>query len=152
MKNVQQDLYNKFPSILKEKLKSGEITFPKDTEFQYERIEAYRVIKRKEGDESSVSKNDMKSYAEKNMNKRLRGKRNYDESDPHYYGVSFFTNIDSLIVAMDLPRKNNKIVKGYIYQEGGPQHTVKKTSHVCWWLFENVSFENFLICEGDENG
>mgnify|MGYP006872109998 CR=1 FL=1 len=104
-------------------------------------------------DFSCVNRNDMQSYAEKDMNKRVAfDSKKYDENDPHYYGVSFFTNIRCLKVNMKFPRKNMKIAKGYVYQEGGPQHTKKEKHHVCWWIFKNVSFDDFIFCEEDGNG
>ena len=153
IKNLHKDLYNKFPSILKEKLKSGEIAFPNGTEYHYDKIEVYRAVARKKDDFSCVNRNDMQSYAEKDMNKRVAvDSKKYDENDPHYYGVSFFTNIRYLKVNMKFPRKNMKIAKGYVYQEGGPQHTKKEKHHVCWWIFKNVSFDDFIFCEEDGNG
>lgn len=35
--------------------------------------------------------------------------------------------------------------KGYVYQEGGPEHT--NDQHVCWWLYEGADVSGFRIVE-----
>ena len=60
----KEDVYLKFPAILKEKLQSGEIHFPEKTQFEYQPIRAYRGIAREEEDDTPVNINDFRSYAE----------------------------------------------------------------------------------------
>ena len=83
------ELYLKFPAILKEKLKNGEVSFPKETQFKYMPITAYRAIERTEEDSTPINRNDFRSYAEMKK-KKTRGRR-VDTSKLEYYGVSFFT-------------------------------------------------------------
>lgn len=133
--------YDKFPAILRDKLKNGEIKFPANTQFVYEPVIAFRGVDRSPEDFSSVTLNDMRSNAElKRTN--VRGKT-YDVDDPHYYGVSFFSNVDLVKQALKFPRKNKKIVKGYIFQEGGPKHFIEETNHTCWWLYQGVDVSHF---------
>lgn len=81
------ELYLKFPAILKEKLKNGEVSFPKETQFKYMPITAYRAIERTEEDSTPINRNDFRSYAEMKK-KKTRGRR-VDTSKLEYYGVSF---------------------------------------------------------------
>ena len=68
------ELYLKFPAILKEKLKNGEVSFPKETQFKYMPITAYRAIERTEEDSTPINRNDFRSYAEMKK-KKTRGRR-----------------------------------------------------------------------------
>ena len=67
----KEDVYLKFPAILKEKLQSGEIHFPEKTHFEYQPIRAYRGIAREEEDDTPVNINDFRSYAEMGKKKSL---------------------------------------------------------------------------------
>lgn len=64
------ELYLKFPAILKEKLKNGEVSFPKETQFKYMPITAYRAIERTEEDSTPINRNDFRSYAEMKKKKQ----------------------------------------------------------------------------------
>lgn len=137
--------YSKFPALLKSKLISGEIEFSESTEFVYSKILAYRGVIRNRDDDLEVKKEDMRSYAELNR-KKLRGQK-YDQTDPCYYGVSFFEKKSQVQIALKFPRPNKKIIEGYIYMEGGPKESNTETGHVCWWLYENTDVSGFKICE-----
>ena len=39
-----EELYENFPTILKEKLRNKEIEFPSNTKFDYEKIYVYRAV------------------------------------------------------------------------------------------------------------
>ena len=41
-----EELYENFPTILKEKLRNKEIEFPSNTKFDYEKIYVYRAVSR----------------------------------------------------------------------------------------------------------
>lgn len=141
------EYYKNFPAILREKLKSGEIKLPNSIQFNYEPLLAYRVIKRKELDESPITICDMKSYYEEG--KKPRGKI-VDETDPRLYSVSLFQNIRSVKNLWKFPNPNKKIAKGFVYMEGGPQET-EDENHINWWLYENVIFNDFTIIKEDFN-
>lgn len=142
---IGQENYCKFPTLLREKLSNKEIRFPVNTKFEYENISGYRCIQRRIDDNTPLNLDDMKSNAE--MNKKLRGRSRAElKTDPKYYGVSLFKNIDILKQSLKLPRPSKKIAKGEIHMGGGPELT--EGEHVCWWLYENVSFSSFKICKG----
>lgn len=124
-----QELYLKFPAILKEKLKSGEIAFPEQTEFEYMPIKAYRGIARIEEDNTPVSRYDFRSYAEMNK-KKTRGSR-IDVSKPEYYGVSLFTKREIVENLLAFPNPKKKMICGEVYCKGGPQLTNEKADHIC---------------------
>lgn len=137
---VEDSNYNKFPSIIKEKIRNGELVFPNNTRFSYKPILAYRGIQRKDNDFTIVSRKDFMSYAE--MKIRRRG---INTKDPHYYGVSLFLNKESVENALNFPRSDKKIAVGKVYQEAGPAEVNENTGHVCWWLYDDVEVEGFLI-------
>lgn len=135
--------YLKFPSVIREKICSGEFVFPENTKFAYEPILAYRGIGRSENDFSAVSRKDFMSYAERKISRR-----GIDRNDPHYYGVSLFLNRESVENALKFPRPDKKIAVGKVYAEAGPAEMNGVTGHVCWWLYENVEIKGFIISKG----
>ncbi len=144
---IGQENYNKFPNFLKNKLDNKELIFPEDTKFKYEEITAFRAIKRKPDNFTPLNIEDMRSFAEIDAKEKgkIRGRKQHDSSDPRYYGVSLFTKIDKVKQELKLPKPNKKIAGGKVYMEGGPELTEKL--HVCWWLYKDITFENFSICE-----
>lgn len=145
-KDQDVELYSKFPSVLRSKLTNKEISFPDGTQFEFERIFAYRGILRRESDNTPVNKSDMLSHFERNL--VPRGIPNY-ENDAKYYAISLFKNLDMLKECWKFPRPNKKIAQGYVYMGGGPQYTDDR-QHVSWWLYENANFDGFII-KGDMN-
>lgn len=138
-------LYMKFPVVLRNKLLSGEVVLPDATVFEYEDILVYRAVARKQDDNSRVDINDFKSYFELNKTpKTPRGVSKDFVSDPHYYGVSSFLQRERVEQIMHFPNPNKKMVRGYVYSNGGPQET-QNDGHVCWWLYENVDVSGFCL-------
>lgn len=117
-----------------------------EVKFEYEPILAFRCVSRSASDNTAVSRNDFKSNAELGRT-NFKGKIEHPEQVPEYYGVSFFQKREELNLRLSLPRKNRKVVKGYIQQEGGPQLQSRDTSHVCWWLYEDADVSNFSFEE-----
>lgn len=142
--NVPEELLMKFPAIFREKLRNGEIVLQDDVKFEYEPIQAFRCINRTASDTTAVSRSDFKSNAELGRT-NFKGKIEHPEKLPEYYGVSFYQKREELDVRLGLPRKNRKVVKGYIQQEGGPQRQSSESSHVCWWLYENADVSGFSL-------
>lgn len=143
---VSEELLMKFPVIFRNKLKSGEIELQDEVKFEYEPILAFRCINRKAADTTAVSRNDFKSNAELGRT-NFKDKTEHPELSTEYYGVSFFQKREELDMRLSLPKKNRKVVKGYIQQEGGPQLRSSKSSHVCWWLYENADVSGFRIVD-----
>lgn len=131
----------KFPSVLRDRIVSGEFVFPENTQYEYEPMVGYRAIEREDNDFTSVTRKDFSSYAELNV-----CRRGINKNDPHYYGVSLFANKSSVENALKFPRPNKKIAKGMIYSEAGPVEVNSETEHICWWLYEDVDIEGFSIC------
>lgn len=140
---VPEELLMKFPVIFREKLRSGEIVLQEDVKFEYEPIQAFRCIKRAISDNTGVSRSDFKSNAELGRT-NIKGEK-HPEQMPEYYGVSFFLKREALNVRLGLPKRNRKVVKGYIQQEGGPQLQNRESSHVCWWLYEDADVSGFSL-------
>lgn len=136
-------LVEKFPEVLRKKIKNREIILPKGTKYNYKKIHTYRAIARKENDFTDVSRDDFKSYFElaKKLRKMPRGVK--IENLPDYYGVSTFLNKESVEQIMNFPNPNKKIAEGYVYCEGGPQYTNEQ--HVCWWLFECADVSGYKL-------
>ena len=51
-----EELYENFPTILKEKLQNKEIEFPSNTKFDYEKIYVYRAVSREITDFHEINK------------------------------------------------------------------------------------------------
>lgn len=139
------DIYNKFPLVLRDKLKTGEIEFPKDTLFDYKPILVYRAVEREKEDNTPVSRKDFMSYAE--LKKKPPRGKHYDTSSPNYYGVSSFIKKEIVEQNMHFPNPHKKMARGYICKEGGPQQTNLSTQHVCWWLYEDADLSGFELME-----
>lgn len=134
--------YEKFPVCLKEKLQSGEEKFPRGVLFEYEKFLAYRAIERKKDDFSGICMNDMRSYYELGKKPRAIVAKN----DSAFYAVSLNIEVVKIKELFKFPNPNKKVVRGYVNQEGGPQHT-NEEKHVSWWLYENVDLSSFVIVE-----
>lgn len=144
---VPNDVLMKFPVIFREKLINKEVELQDSVEFNYDDIYAYRCVTRKKEDNSVATRDDFKSNAEKGR-RNIRGESGDLEKRPEYYGVSLFKNKSELVLRLRLPKKDRKIVKGNIYQEGGPILCGHDT-HVCWWLYEDADVSGFEVedCE-----
>lgn len=141
---VDKELYNKFPAVLKEKLLNGEIQFPDSTKFEYDRLFAYRAVERIASDDREVTLDDFKSYFELKKTPKLpRGIKKDFSKDPHYYGVSIFLKREIVEQKMKFPNPRKKIAAGYVYSEGGPQLT--NDQHVCWWLYDGADVSEFKL-------
>lgn len=139
-----QTYYDKFPIVLKERLKRKQLCFPKDIEFFYKPIEAYRMVIRAKDDSHPFDLEDMRSYHE--QGKLPRGVQKMDEANPLYYAVSLFENIEGLKQSLKFPNPKKKVAHGYVYEEGGP--CLRSASgHISWWLFEGVDLSGFEILE-----
>lgn len=148
--DLREELYMKFPAVLRKKLLDKEIEFPNGTLFEYEKISAYRCVMREHNDNSEITLQDFKSYFElKKKPKSPRGIPVDFTKRPDYYGVSVSTNIEELKQKMHFPRPSLKMAKGYVSSEGGPQWT--NESHVCWWLYENADVSSFKLMEAKNN-
>lgn len=143
--NITDEIISKFPAILAQKLKSKEVIFPENTKIDFEPIKVFRAVARETEDFSEVNRDDFKSYAELGKVK-TRGKK-IDTSDPHYYGTSSFLKKEIVEQIMKFPNPHKKMASGFVYKEGGVEETNDFTSHVCWWLFENVDLSNFKLLE-----
>lgn len=131
----------KFPSVLRDKIESGEFIFPENVQYDYEPMVGFRGIERAENDFTPVTRNDFISYAELNV-----CRRGINKNDPHYYGVSLFANRASVENALKFPRPNKKIAQGKVCAEAGPAEVNLETEHICWWLYDKVEINGFLIC------
>lgn len=136
--------YDKFPVLLREKLKASYIVFPEEVLFDYEPIKAFRCITRKVGDDAEINEDDFKSNAEK-PNRKYRGKEAEFDKNPKFYGVSLFSEKTPLINIMKLPKPRKKLICGNVCCENGP--CLIEDKHICWWLYESKVIEGFELVE-----
>lgn len=129
----------KFPCILRDKIQKGDFNFPDGTEFEYEQFRAYRVYFRGEGEKTSINREDFRSHAELGITFRGRD----ISKDPKYYGTSLFCSRDELENVKALQKPEKRIANGIVFQEGGPFMPKEGSSHVTWWLFEEVDLLSF---------
>ena len=152
MKDNIDALIEKFPVVLREKIKKGELIFPEGTKYIYEPILTYRAIAREKDDFTDVSRDDFKSYFElgKEPKKKPRGIRL--ENVPEWYGVSSYLKKEIVEQKMNFPNPHKKMASGYVNCKGGPQYTNAKEYHVCWWLFEDADISGYKLVEDIEYG
>lgn len=141
---IPNELYLKFPAVLRDKLLQNEIELPKTTQFEYEDLLTYRAVARNTDDNKEVTLEDFKSYFELGKRpKKPRGLQGDITKDPHYYGVSSFLKKEIVEQKMKFPNPRKKMAVGYVYSAGGPQNTVDQ--HVCWWLYEGADVSGFKL-------
>lgn len=149
-----ENIYLKFPCVLRTKLETQEFIFPKETKFEYQPIWAYRCIERTENDNTQINRNDFLSNIEGLIQKgkkirKKRGQTTEPENDINYYGTSLFTQKEIIEVIMKFPKPNKKICSGYVHMEGGPQAT--DDQHINWWVYEDVDLSCFNIEKGEND-
>lgn len=76
--NCNNDLYSKFPTILRNKLSNNELCFPKHTEYEYEKILAYRCVEREKEDYTPINRIDFYSNIEEF---KIKGKKSRKDVD-----------------------------------------------------------------------
>lgn len=146
-----EELYLKFPSILRKKLQNKELLFPEDTEFDYESKKAYRVVRRDKDDFSEIRREDFDSHFDIYV-KTAKKPKGTDENwlnQSEYYAASLFEKKEILEQRMMLPKPTKKIIEGEVRKEGGPRERNSTTCHVNWWLFEKADVSNFRFIEKD---
>ena len=143
-------LYMKFPCVLRDKLLNGELHFPPNTRFAYEKIFTYRAVEREKEDFSPITREDFRSYFELGKKPKPRGVKRDILADPTYYGVSSFLNQKRVEQLMKFPNPNKKMASGYVYDKAGPEYT--NEDHVCWWLFEDADVSGFSLIEEKNDG
>lgn len=154
MMDNKEHLYLQFPSVLKSKLTCCEIQFPKNVEYEYDPIWAYRCINRDAEDQTKINRKDFMSYIEistasgKPIKKR-KGQITEPGKDIGYYAVSLFKKKENLENIMHFPRPSKKICSGFVFMEGGPQAT--DDQHINWWIYENIDLSAFKIEKGEKN-
>ena len=148
---LDKEICEKFPAVLRDKLLNKEIELPDGTQLEYDKIWVYRAVERKAEDSSEITLDDFKSYFQQNKTpKRPRGTKEDFLKNPTYYGVSSFLDRKKVEELMNFPNPNKKMAAGYVYCEGGPQFT--KDIHVCWWLYEKADVSGFELIEEEHDG
>lgn len=144
--DIDKELCDKFPTVLRNKLLNKEIELPKTAQFEYADLVTYRAVERTADDNREVTLEDFKSYFELGkMPKRPRGISKDITKDPHYYGVSSFLKREIVEQIMRFPNPKKKMAVGHVYSAGGPQDTDKNKSHVCWWLYREADVSGFKL-------
>lgn len=147
MEDETNELVEKFPVILRDKIKNKEVIFPEGTKYIYKPILTYRAIAREKNDFTNVSRDDFKSYFELDKKPKKKPRGVYLEKIPEWYGVSSFLKKEIVELIMKFPNPHKKMVSGYVNCESGPQYTNEKDCHVCWWLFQNADISSYKIME-----
>ncbi len=140
-----KEIYQKFPSVLRDKLFAGEVQLPANTLFEYERILAFRGIVRSKDDYTPLNSADMRSHFERGIIPRASKESSVIAG---YYAVSLFEVYTDFKNAFKFPRPNKKVAQGYIHFEGGPCAHSTEDSHVNWWLYsQGADYSTFKIKE-----
>lgn len=59
---------------------------------------------------------------------------------PDFYGVSTFTERESLVNKLKLPKPGKKIAWGHLKEEYGPIY--RKLPHICLWVYSDADFSD----------
>lgn len=134
-----KNCFDRFPSVLREALESERTKFPKDIQWEYEDMEAYRAIDINEN-KRDIAQSDFDSQVEKG---KKVGKFKNLPKDIEYYSCScFFTDKKLLKQLVSLKDRiingKSKIAKGVLRFKNGPILVNKNTEHIHWFLFKNV--------------
>lgn len=144
------EYYKKFPAKLKEALLSGKVKFTDTTQSDYADKTVYRGVKYTE-QKQTITIEDFLSKIE------LKEKRPMivaDENNISSYSCSCFEDMKEMEMQAKFPRKNCAIAKGIISKNYGPIDVNKKTTHVDFYLYDNVdpSKEFEVIKVWEKNG
>ena len=143
--NLEDTLIDKFPAILKEKIRNKEFEFPDDTQFEYNDFYAYRCFFRDEDDNTPINREDFRSHAE--LGKILRGR---GSKKPEYLGTSLFRTVEELNNIQSLNKPEKRVARGKVFSNGGPILINYSKEHVCWWMFEDVDLSSYKEVNVDE--
>lgn len=89
---MADEYYLRFPSILKKALIEGNVSFDGNVRYEYPPIRAYRMIKRKNNDETSIQLSDFKSHVEREAEGERFSSRP-DKNNIASYSCSLFIDL-----------------------------------------------------------
>lgn len=141
-----EEYYKKFPDKFKKVLLEKKVIFPDSLEKDYEPFAAYRGIRLIPHIKDRVEKEDFRSQIE-----RASDFPGIDYEDIENYSCSCFIDIDELLLAFRLPRKNKGIARGNIRKEYGPICREEESSHINWFLFNDADpSSEFEVIKNEE--
>lgn len=108
--------YNKFPTVLKNALISGKISFPTSLQREYSDLEVYRGV-RYSKTKTIIDTSDFASNIERKLKNPMVVA---DENNISSYSCSCYMKIEAMHIYAKFPRKNSAIAKGIIKKEFGP--------------------------------
>ena len=149
-KELTLSYYNRFPTVLKDALRSEKVRFPNSLQCEYEELCVFRGV-RYTATKTAIDKTDFLSYMElKKINPMIPA----DDSRITSYSCSLFMNIDELHQLTKFPNKNKAIAKGLIRSKFGPIDINEKTSHIDLFLYDNIdpSSEFEVVEKWEKNG
>lgn len=123
--------YLQFPSVLRKALQEGKVNLPDGLLREYEPLHVFRGIRYKKDTKEFVDKSDFLSQAERDL-------PNTDFDDIGSYSCSCFEDVDELIAAFSLPRKNKGIAEGMMTCELGARLDDEGWTHRHWFLYDGV--------------
>jgi hypothetical protein len=138
-KKVTSKCYLNFPSVLRGALLEGKVAFGDHVLCKYEPIQAYRVIKRKDGDTTPIQLSDFKSQMEQLKDEGRERSRHSQVNENHIscYSCSFFNTLSALKKNFCIPNAYNskiKIIIGYVKDDYGPCE-INEKKHINLWLY-----------------
>ncbi len=148
--SFDMEYYNRFPTVLKNALINGTVKFPDSLQCEYEDLVVYRGVSYSKN-KTTIDKSDFLSNMERNL---INPMVPVDSKNISSYSCSCYLNIDEMRMCAKFPRKNKAIAKGIIQKEFGPIDINHATSHVDWYLFDEIDpSEKFEVVEKwEKNG
>ena len=146
---MNKELSSKFPSVLRDALEKGIVSFPKDVLEHYDSFKAFRAIRRpKDVPVFPLKIEDFYSQMEKYKNNL--GVRNVDETNIGAYSCSFFLSKEALKEALDVLPKKIHIIYGSIEQINGLIHKNSETLHIDFWIYYGLQIDKLDFMEVDK--
>lgn len=141
---MKNSLVCRYSCVLENALMKGIVKFPSDCLHNFKKIKGYRMVTKKEN-EATINEEDFLSQIE--LLQRGKNIRPIpDKNDIGNYSCSLFYDLDQLKIIMKLPRKNKKIIQGYIHDSKGTIQTNKSNTHIHWWIYaQSNPHEDFEV-------
>ena len=150
---MNNNFYMKFPSVFRNALVSGLVSFETDPEITFKTFNAYRGVFRKKGESFiPLTKLDFESQAEKqeklNNNIQRRNRRQIKDN-LGFYSCSVFTDKTDILAALKFPQDDRCVVSGPVSDSNGCIRRSSENSHIDWWLYENTEefWKDYIVVE-----
>lgn len=147
-KTIMAGCFDKFPDVLREALESGKVEFPRDIQWKYEDMVAYRAIEiDRTNDVNIITRGSFASHAEKYPI--------FKNCCISYYSCSCFLtrkDLENVKKLRDnLDNGKMKLAKGILKYKNGPIKIKEQNNHIDWFLFKEANpMDDFKLINDED--